>query len=164
MNNDDNFWEDDKSWFRRHWVISIFLLLVIIGTIGTNLGGENSTISGNSIRGEIYYSNASSFIPLNEEIDTNWKIVGRKETIVEFDNFEEGFSLEIDKLNGLSLSTGYVFVNIFEETEDAKGYYQEDLNYWENERGYEKISSPVDGNCFAIKYGNYLEGYSKYVI
>lgn len=42
--------ENQKSWFRRHWILSIFLGLIVLGIIGSLFGGDSdSDLTGDVI-------------------------------------------------------------------------------------------------------------------
>jgi len=39
----------NKNWFARHWIISIFLGLIVLGMFGAIFGGDNSNTTGNIV-------------------------------------------------------------------------------------------------------------------
>src|SRR3989344_8563179 len=60
---------ENKNWFRRHWIISIFLGLVVLGMINGFLSNDDSNITGNVI-------NEQTLNLLQEEVSaciSEWK-------------------------------------------------------------------------------------------
>ena len=60
---------ENKNWFRRHWIISIFLGLVVLGMINRFLSNDDSNITGNVI-------NEQTLNLLQEEVSaciSEWK-------------------------------------------------------------------------------------------
>lgn len=244
----------NKSWFRRHWIISIFLGLFILGLFGSifdtdsesSLTGEvvneqfeekdnvivlntqtqdsveacnpnyqcgewsECSSSGTQIRTCTDLNNCNiltdkpeesqsciyayeeeqieitkdvvndqsdsgssilitkspiDMLPANEEIDTEWEIVGRKNaSLIKVTGFDSGAKLKIYRLEGTILSEGYVFVYKFDSITNADSYYQSEVDFTKEERGYTEISSPINEECFAIKSGDYLQGYYKWAV
>ena len=59
-----------KNWFRRHWIISILLVILILGMFGAMFGGENSTNQESNKEPAKTYSIGDSI----QAGDFKWKI------------------------------------------------------------------------------------------
>ncbi len=54
----------EKNWFARHWIVSIFLGLIIFGIIGAMFGGDSeSNLTGNAVNEQL----ADNVIGLGED-------------------------------------------------------------------------------------------------
>jgi len=54
MGYEGDGWLEDKNWFRRHWAISIFLGLFLIGIIGIITEDDDSGMTGNVVDTQDY--------------------------------------------------------------------------------------------------------------
>ena len=137
--------------------------LIVVGMFGAIFGEDNSDTTEEQI--SLITKSPEEMLPSDTEIDTKWKIVNRKERSIEATGFDSGAELEIDRLDGYSLSTGYVKVYKFDSVSNANSYYGSEVDFTKEERGYTEISSPVsNAECFAVKSGDYLEGYYRWAI
>ena len=67
---DDQDWMEDKNWFRRHWIISIFLGLFVIGIIGAISEETDSGITGKVTQEKYTEKTASSVEYTDTDLDT----------------------------------------------------------------------------------------------
>ena len=76
--------EKKKSWFRRHWILSIFLGLIVLGMIGSLFGGDSeSDLTGDVVNEQSVVTDVSDILLNNENIkditikegpaDISWK-------------------------------------------------------------------------------------------
>ena len=145
-------------------IISPFLLLFFIVMISVLL--EEAGILNNQIEEaqlSLVTKSPIDMLPIREEIATEWKIYKRENYTMDEEGFDSGAYLEIDRMEGLSMSVGYIWIYKFNNFSDADLYYQKDINKTKQKGGYTKISSPIKGECFAIKGGDYVVGYYKWV-
>jgi len=147
-----------KSWFRRHWIISIILVFVIIGTIGSlfdNEEAQNSNKESSSIKKE-----PMDLLPTREEIDSEWENIKINNQDIDASGFDSGASLEMDRMESLSLSLAYIFVYKFDSKNYADSFYSAEINKVKERGGYTEIStSGIDAICFGYKGGDLYEGY-----
>lgn len=105
--------ENQKSWFRRHWILSIFLGLIVLGIIGSLFGGDSdSDLTGESIKE-----------PSNEEVTTSNQDLGQEtnkkaqENIDSSDNWIDDLEEAMDELE----ETTNIYKKIDECTELCAG-------------------------------------------
>ncbi len=115
----------------------------------------------------LFTSDTKDLLPTRSEINTEWKIGGTEPIKIEeiyqkqgLEGFENGTVMELDILEGTSLTVGYIRILRFDGVNNAELFYSSLINNIKNEGGYkEKDTSGINANCFAIESGNTLEGY-----
>jgi len=174
------FWGEDKSWFRRHWIITIILVLFVLGIIGSLFTyNEPANITGNAINvpekesgpenylhtEEVKNSNLISehpidLLPMREEIDTEWENIKREERIINDSGFNSGASLNMDRIESVSMTSAYVLILKFNSKDYAASYYSNSVSEVKEGGGYTEIpTSGIDATCFGYKNGDLYEGY-----
>jgi hypothetical protein len=68
--SDDQDWLEDKNWVRRHWVISIFLGIFILGIIGAAFNEGDSGATGNAIQEKYTEKTTSNVEYADTDLDT----------------------------------------------------------------------------------------------
>ncbi|MFH1365588.1 MAG: hypothetical protein ABIH28_03325 [archaeon] len=159
-----------KNWFKRHWIVSIILGILILGAIGSmfeeteSTQGKvkllNSTNDQKDTESIILKKEPLDLLPTREEIDTEWENIKTKERIIEEQGFVSGASLDMDRMESVSLSTAYIFIAKFESKNYAESFYSTSVSKVKEGGGYTETStSGIDASCFGYKGGDLYEGY-----
>lgn len=143
-------------------LLGIFGFFILIGIIGAL---TEEAIREDSKEEQIIIKSPMDMLPTRDEIGTEWVIQKKEEHTINSNGFNSGAYLDIDRMEGMSLSGGYVYVYKFNAISNAEIYYKEEIKKIKEKGGYTEINpSGIDAECFAIKSGDYLAGYFKWVI
>ena len=176
--------QKQKSWFRRHLILTIILIFLVIGGIGVIFEGDNSNTPGDVINEQIQQGEDAPIIVLNkntetiskdstiikkdpmdllptrEEIDTEWENIKIDNQGIEASGFDSGADFQMDRMESMSLSVAYIFVAKFDSKNYADSFYSIKINKVKEGGGYTEIStSGIDATCFGYKNGDLYEGY-----
>ena len=159
-----------QNWFRRHWIISIFLGLFVLGIVGSLFDDSEKNLTGNVVNEQsgneedIRFS-LESILPEMKNFPTEYTR-GDIENIEESDGnlkaydtnqgFVNGKKFYFSKYElGYSSVTDYFDVAMmlyeFKNQEDAVNFKKEIENFMENQGGYSEVNLNVKGNCFNTK-------------
>ncbi len=147
--------EKKKSWFRRHWIIStilgILLLLIIFGMIGSL--SENT--SDYKAPNELITVSTNSLIPQDSEIDREWIIDPIESISSDSTGFIEGFKRKISKVESFTGTTIVASVYRFDSVANANVFYQQEKQKIDI-RGVKEWN--LGNNCFGIDQEVLLAG------
>ena len=158
--------EKKKSWFRRHWILTIILIIAIISIISAIANNssnpkQDSNSSETKTDSAVVSGNLESFFPTREEIPTEFRggAIPSDKNISSVQNavgLEQAKSMFVEKIIGgngvISLK-----VNIYEflSKDNAQNYYDSLVNEKKESGGYTKLSVSSRATCFG-----YSEDYS----
>jgi len=109
MGYEGDGWLEDKNWFRRHWAISIFLGLFLIGIIGIITEDDDSGMTGNVVDTQDYDLEIDIY-ELLDEFDVLTKLQ-QEEKVEELKGKRIKTSTTAYKITKASLSTQYVVMD-----------------------------------------------------
>jgi hypothetical protein len=158
------------KWF----VIVIILSIILISGCTQQLTDQAiSQEQSQTTKSQIYTDEVKNLLPKRDEINTEYKIVASEDkTNISgyFSNyqtqglktigFENGSYMELEILEGTTITAGYITILRFDSVDNANLFYTSLINFIKNEGGYKELSSfGINADCFALEGGNYMEGY-----
>lgn len=154
------------NWFRRHWIITIILIIFIIGGIGSIFSPEEQskssgtkTISNGNTNSAVISGNLESFFPIRSEIPTEFTSTPISDLDISKDisNIENAEGLKSVKSMGINKIEGtmsYIDVDMliyeFSSQEQAKNYYEFFVNKIKQTGGYSEMSVSSRATCFGF--------------
>jgi hypothetical protein len=164
MNDQD--WLEDKNWFRRHWVISIFLGLFVLGLVGTIFDTGDSDITGNVVQ-EKYTKTTSNtedskvveekksenaVYGINENIKVDYLTykITKAETFVEM-----GTSMFNKETSGKFIK---VYLEIMNNAKETKDIFSPRFMIKDNQdREYDRLSDDMMYISDSLEFGKQLQ-------
>lgn len=119
--------EKQKSWFRRHPILTILIVLfvgipLLIGIIGGFMGG----ISEGEKTSEPIMKSSVSLLPQDSDIDREWLIDPIESISSDSEGFVDGAGRKIKKAETFSGSTVELKVYRFDSLDNANSYYTQE--------------------------------------
>ncbi len=141
--------KNEKSWFRRHPILTVILGLVILGMIGSFLEKSEEVVKTNSLTLDSQTDLTQIILP-NDKIPTKYYL-SEKEFELNETGFITGYKKNLAESDGFSGTAITIAFSKFSETSQSLNYYNKLTNEIKDARGYEEktVYSPFE--CFAYK-------------
>lgn len=148
-----------KSWFRRHWILTIilgFILLVLAMSIFQNIG--NKTKYTDYSEDGLIVASSSIIVPQDSEINREWRISNITSVAANPTGLIEDAERQMSKTELLERSAIITRAYRFDSIDNAQLFYSQEKTKIDI-RGVKDWSLGVD--CFGIKTDVGLSGYAE---
>lgn len=141
--------KSQKSWFRKHPILTILISLFLIGMVGSILENTEEAVKGSSLELNSQVNLKNIILP-DDKIPSEYYLSDEEFNLSEA-GFISGYKKALEKSGGFSGTAISIRFYKFSQESQTQSYYQKKVQEVKDARGYEEktISSPF--TCFAYQ-------------